>query len=382
VQEVGQIVAGMRELPPVEQIPVTFPTAHELALTLLQRYQEEQPQEELALYTDLGLIPALDPPPLPDVSEQAAHILSLYVPDEQQILLVSGRGPATTEDELAVVHALVHALQHKQFNLGTVSPCQPTTDAALALKALIEGDAVMTTARYAESESDQEEISQLARMAAGAEEPSYAPIAENAAFEQLRLFPYQEGAHLLAALYEEGEWERVNRAYARPPCSTEQVLHPGRYLAGEPVEDVALPDLGTTLGEGWDLMRRDTLGELLVGLHLAAHLESDGMAWEGADGWAGDTFELWENEEGEQVLAWRIGWDNRDEAEAFERAYALLVPRFRTPPLIVADAPYDLHGCFWEGPAGSAYLVRAGRVATVVWGPDFETLLTVAEALP
>lgn len=382
VQEVSRIVAELRELPAVEQIPVSFPTDHEVALTLLRRYQEEQPQKRLELYTTLGLIPDLDPLPMPDVAQQAAQISSLYVAEEEQILLVTGRGPVSTEDELAVVRALAHALQDQHFDLETLAPCRPTTDATRALKALVEGDAILTTARYAEPEADQEQMNQLAEMAADAEEPSYAPLIDDPLFQRLRLFPYREGARLANALYEEGGWEAVNRAYARPPCSTEQVLHPEKYLADEPVQQVTLPDLGPTLGEDWTLVRQDTLGELLLGLHLEAYLENDDAAWEAAEGWAGDVLAQWQDKGGRSVVAWRIAWDDLDEAENFEEAYALLVPRFRVPPLIATRSPHDLVGRLWEGPAGAAYLARAGRIVTIVWGPDAETVTAVARALP
>jgi len=382
VQEIGRIVAGLRELPPVEQIPVTFPTVHEMTIDLLQRYQEERPQDGLGLYVFLGLIPELDPLPLPDVTAQAAHISSLYVQGDQQIRLVTGRGPTTPDDELALVRALTTALQDQQFDLATLAPCLATTDARLALDALVEGDPVFVTALYGGVEAGEEEMNRLAQMAADAEVPSFAPLAAETAFQRLRLFPYQEGARFVAAVYGDGGWTAVNRAYARLPCSTEQVLHPERYLERTPPQEVTVPDLGDELGDGWGLVLQDTLGEFLTGLHLASYLDDDAVAWEAADGWAGDTFVVWQNDDGRQVLVWRSAWDERSEAEALEHAVALLVPRFRTPPLIAGNVPIGLRGRFWSGPAGAAYLSRSGRVVTVVWGPDADTVAAVAAAMP
>ncbi len=382
VQEVGRIVAGVRQLPPVEQIPVSFLTEHETAVLLLQRYQTEQPQRELNLYAALGLVPPLEPLPLPDVAAQAAHLSSLYVADGQQVLLVAGRGPATAEDERALVYALAHALQDRAFELTDLPPCQQTTDAALALQALVEGDAVLSTALYAGVSGDAQAVDELAQMAADALAPNYAPLADHPAFQRLRLFPYRDGVQFVTALYDQGGWAAVDRAYALPPCSSEQVLHPERYVQGAPVQSVAMPDLGATLGAGWLRVRHDTLGELFLGLHLAAGLDDGAAAWAAADGWAGDTFELWQDATGQSVIAWRIAWDERDGAVAFEQAYGLVVPRLRTPPLIAVDAPFDLPGRFWQGPAGAAYLSRAGRVVTVVWGPDRQTVASIAQALP
>jgi hypothetical protein len=382
VNELSRIVARVRDLPAVEQIPVSFPTAREVTIALLQRYQEEQPQQALSLYMTLGLIPPLDPLPLPDVVAQANHISSLYLPVEREVLLVTGRGPTTPEDELAAVHSLARAIQDQQFDLGTLIPCQASTDAQLALRALVEGDTILTAALYANPELDDAELDRLATMAASAQEPAYASLNEDGAFQRLWLFPYAEGTRLVAATYEEGGWGAVNRAYARPPCSTNQVLHPGPTLSQEPIEWVALPDLGPTLGDDWSLLRRDTIGELLIGLHVAEYVEDDEAVWDIVAAWAGDTFVQWESEEGEQLLAWRIAWDDRASAEAFVDAYTLLVPRFRTPPLINADTPLRLPGRLWEGPAGAAHVARAGRTVTIVWGPDVETVTALAERLP
>lgn len=391
VHEVARILAGVRELPPVEQFPVTFPSEREIALYLLQRYGDLRPQEALDFYGWLGLVPWLDPLPLPDVTAQAARLFSLYVPAGRQVLLVAGRGPATPDDELALVHTLAHALQDNAFLLGDgaepprvplTAACRPTADAALALRALLEGDAVLTTARYAGVDTDPQEVDRLARLAAGAEEPSFAPLSNVAAFEEIRLFPFREGARFVAALYADGGWAAVNRAYAAPPCTTQEVLHPERYQSRRPPLEPAVPDLTAALGQGWGLTRRDTVGEFLVGLHLAAYLDDDEAARRAADGWAGDTFTLWEDGTGRRVIVWRLVWENRNEAVEFARAYGLLVPRFRNPPLIATDPPLGLKGQFWEGPAGAAYLFQIGRVVSIIWGPDMETLKAVVPAVP
>ncbi|MGC9082326.1 MAG: hypothetical protein ACP5ME_03975 [Anaerolineae bacterium] len=401
VHEVARILARVRDLPPVEQFPVSFPSEREIALYLLQRYGDIRPQEALVLYGLLGLVPRLESLPLPDVTAQAARVFSLYAPAGRQILLAAGRGPATPDDELALVHTLAHALQDTAFGLGEgaepprvplAAACRPTTDAALALRALVEGDAVLTTAHYAGVAADPQEVDRLAGLAAGAEEPTYAPLSNIATFETIRLFPYRDGARFVAALYADGGWNAVNRAYAAPPCSTQEILHPERYRDRRPPLEPAVPDLAPVLGkglgpralrpEGWSLARRDTVGEFLIGLHLAAYLDDDGAARRAADGWAGDTFTLWTDETGREVIVWRLAWESREEAVEFERAYALLVPRFRTPPLVATPPPLGLTGRFWSGPAGAAYLSRTGRVVTVVWGPDLETLASVVPALP
>src|ERR1035438_5397005 len=47
------------------------------------------------------------------------------------------------------------------------------------------------------------------------------------------LFPYVDGFRLVASVYRAGGFPLVNRMFARPPISTEQVLWPAAYIAGE-----------------------------------------------------------------------------------------------------------------------------------------------------
>ena len=46
----------------------------------------------------------------------------------------------------------------------------------------------------------------------------------------------------------ENSWEAVNSVYLKPPVSTEQILHPDKYLAGEEPLVPTIPDLGERLG--------------------------------------------------------------------------------------------------------------------------------------
>ncbi len=168
-----------------------------------------------------------------------------------------------------------------------------------------------------------------------------------------------EGTRFVAALYAEGGWEAVNRAYAIPPCTTQEILHPERYRNRRAPQELFSPDLTTRLGKAWRLERRETVGEFLIGLHLAAYLDDDALAWSAAGGWSGDTLALWTDGTGREVLVWRLAWESREEAVEFERAYRLLIPRFRVPPLLATAPSPGLKGDFWAGPSGAAYLTRA-----------------------
>jgi hypothetical protein len=72
------------------------------------------------------------------------------------------------------------------------------------------------------------------------------------------VFPYEEGMMFASDLYRAGGFPLVDGAFAHPPRSTEQILHPERYLAGDQPRPVATPKAPT----GYTLVTSDTLGEL------------------------------------------------------------------------------------------------------------------------
>ena len=52
-------------------------------------------------------------------------------------------------------------------------------------------------------------------------------------------FPYLAGSTWVSGLWASGGWDAVNAAYDQPPASTEQVLHPEKYVSGERPAEVA-----------------------------------------------------------------------------------------------------------------------------------------------
>ena len=70
-------------------------------------------------------------------------------------------------------------------------------------------------------------------------------------------FPYQEGTQFVERLTD----AQLLNSYVDLPASTEQIIHPEKYLAGEFPIVVKLPDLAGRLGEGWLKFNEDVLGE-------------------------------------------------------------------------------------------------------------------------
>src|SRR3954467_7679874 len=101
------------------------------------------------------------------------------------------------------------------------------------------------------------------------------------------LFPYTAGRRFVERLYRTGagSWSLLDTAERfRAPASTEQVLHPDKYLAVEQPERVR-SRAGEVLGRGWRRVAAGTWGEWATG-----ELLGDPRA---AEGWGGGRYELW-----------------------------------------------------------------------------------------
>ncbi len=374
--QIAHQVETLRGLSPRAEVPLSFLDEREMTTLLRQFYTERDPEAQLLPYTGLGLLP--DVP----TSIHAHQVAGVYVPEQGQLYVATGQQESSADDQALLAHAYVHALQDQHFDLGAMDARAATTDAALAVQALVEGDATLSTAFYCYGALSVADWEHLAELIVQAEQPGYGEELDlTEAWARLQRFPYWEGRRFIYTLFQAGGWEAINSAYTDPPRSTEQVLHPERYLEEQdgPTR-VVVPDLSTVLGEGWTMLLQDTLGEFVIGLYLDALLPEE-TAWRAAGGWDGDTFVVWEHEDRSRVLVWRTIWDSTAEATEFERALVALIPQ-RYLPAWPVDSPRGLAGRWWETNAGAVYTSRVARYVIFVHAPDVSALANIVEVLP
>lgn len=204
---------------------------------------------------------------------------------------------AGEEARWVLVHELVHVLQGQHFKV----PPPRSLDERLAVSALIEGDADFVARLYASERG----IELLGVTSLPLSDP---PLA-------IEYFPYAYGWRFVEYLYDLGGWDLVNRAYEDPPVSTEQVVHPSKFVAGEEPEEV-----GVRLSGGLSVLHSDRMGYFYIYVLVASTLGEE-RASAVAEGWAGDALVLAENST-HKVLVWRVLWDSPTDAEEFYRALA------------------------------------------------------------
>jgi hypothetical protein len=292
--------------------------------------------------------------------EEAAG--ALYDLAEGRVLLAAGA--AARDDDAAawrvpdagndlapfvVCHALALQILDRHFHLGAflrdgqlpAPPPGPVRarsgsglvdaydgDAAVARQALVEGDALlqaleqilpdgMPSARGLGAAADRARATLLSErdhdLSRGEPHP------DGGIALARRLFPQTAGVAFVAALRARWSWAEIDRVlWARPPASTEEVLHPDAYLRGEVPDPVAARLPLAALG-GWRVAAEDTLGELGVSAFLGASV-GDYRAARAAAGWAGDRAVWLSSSSGgdESFAVWITTWDDETDARDFE----------------------------------------------------------------
>lgn len=216
-----------------------------------------------------------------------------------------------------LAHEVVHFLQGKHFE----TPEQATYDAQKAWSVLIEGDAGFSGTRYQEEIARLEPIPEIGKLSNIS--PGSAPERERPpALTKLLYFPYTYGESFVSQLYREGGWQRVNEAYRQPPMTTEQVMHPEKYVTGEAPANIDALSVNLT---GWQEERVDRLGEYFTKVMLEAWL-SEPEAARAAQGWGGDRLTYYEWRE-DYLFTWQTAWDSNQDAAEFYQVFLRMLEK-------------------------------------------------------
>jgi hypothetical protein len=240
-------------------------------------------------------------------------------------------------------------------------------DRALAIQSLVEGDAtqIMTDYLMALTEEDPigmlSELETLTGIAATQEIPAGTPDI----LTQELTFPYLQGQAFVQALVTEGGYEAVDAAFLNPPVSSEQIIHPDKYLAGEQPIAVTLTDRSAVLGDGWTLAYDRTAGEYFLRNWLRPGLSALTMPI-AASGWGGDRYNLYTHSDGQIALVWHIVFDTPTDEEQFvsylpdalTRQYGAPV----TEGMCWAMADGIAVWCFSAQPDGGVTITRAADI--------------------
>jgi hypothetical protein len=274
------------------------------------------------------------------VSFTAASAGATYSPLDKQVLLRQAeqtRTPKSAPTEISsnqslLTHEFVHALQDQHFDLLKLLLVRPYNfDRTEAVFALVEGDA-MNVQRRRESGDvwARRTLADIARQ----EDERFGDYRRGlgAFFPPLLtetfIFRYRDGARFVETMRRSRPAVSVDDVFRRPPASSEQILHPEKYLSNETPREIQL-DEDALAAKGWHLRAATPLGEIGIRGLLMSALKSP-EATRAAAGWGGDRAFVFEQKSHAPLFVWRTAWDRREDAQEFFRAYNTLQRRAST----------------------------------------------------
>jgi hypothetical protein len=369
-REIEDQVSAERGLPAKVRLEPTILSPAEVKARMEAQFTKDNPPVEIANAEDtlkaLGLLPADATLGSLYVDMLGSQVAGFYDPEAKQMFVVSKSGTIGPIEKATFAHEFTHALQDQSFGLAGIDvDSVGQGDRSLGRLALVEGDATLLMAHWMGAHLtpaelgellnvDPEALSQLTKMPA--------------ILRETLMFPYQQGLAFVNGLWANGGWEAVNRAFGDLPDSTEQILHPEKYLAGEKPVVVPLDGaaLAKAMGPGWTATPEDTLGEFQMSIWLRENGVKALDAQAAAAGWGGDRYVYLRGPDGAYALALVTAWDSGADAAEFQAAAGIAAPNLPGAALVQAPA---------QGGGES-------RGASVLLASDAATLARLAKAVP
>lgn len=356
-EEILKVVSRLRSLDIKQNVKSSFKTKDEIEQSVIRDLDENTPPEEFEAsqktLIKLGLIAKnfqLRDYVVKLLREQVA---GFYEPKTKEFYLAAWL--PISEQKRVIAHELVHALQDQHFNLRRFERWpKGDSDAELAAHALIEGEATLVMIEYDfEQQGMKLDVTKLGSFTenmidqeSDGDSKLYPVLASAPKVLKENLqFPYLYGAGFVGAVLKNRSWRVLDASYQTLPASSEQIMHPERFLAGDNPVKIELVDLGGVLGPDWKKADSDVNGEFGYLVALSEYIPKR-AARVAAEGWGGDRYALYENKAtGAALLAQYTTWDTDNDAREFfdaycqrtEKRYKISKPRGMNPRLHVYE---------------------------------------------
>jgi hypothetical protein len=153
----------------------------------------------------------LEPVEVETESPQREGVAGYYDPATNRLVIDPARKGRFQRGLL--LHELQHALQDQHFDLERVAEAAgDTEEARLAVSALVEGEAMLAVIELMDYDFE--------KVAGIADQAEIDP-------EETDRFRYGAGSRYVRALRDKcGGWKAVDRAFRKPPRTTEEIQHP------------------------------------------------------------------------------------------------------------------------------------------------------------
>ncbi len=292
---------------------VAVRTREQVYQYLIHKLEVELPPEELErttlAYRLFGLIPdTLDLGKL-FLDLYTEQIVGFYDPLTDSLYVVGSA--AEFEVRLIVAHELVHALQAQYVPLDSLLTTRGDNDRQVAAQAVMEGQGILASLVALMPDQDFDAVPDFWQQYRRSvrEQQALMPIFNSAplVLRETLIFPYLDGADFVR--WFQSQYPNTMPYGSRLPRSTEHILQPERYQAGdEPVM------LRFVVEEG--LVHDDGLGQFETQVLITEVTGSESTAKAAARGWGGDRYGVFAVEGGHALVWWSV-WDSPEASRRF-----------------------------------------------------------------
>jgi hypothetical protein len=301
------------------------------------------------------------------VKSTGQEIAAYYDDETKTISMLNWVPPDRQEPILA--HELTHALQDQNYDLGRwmkirkkAGETGATDDAAIARKAVVEGQAMVVYVDYILKplgRSLQDTPGVVYQM----EDPAVKAVIDSELMHEAPMilremgtFAYNQGLIFEGELLQKGGKNMAFAgAFQRPPRNSHEVLEPEAYIKGEKLPAVNIPDMKQALSDQYELYDSGGIGELDVRALLKQYGERK-AADEVSSAWQGGAYATFRRKDkpvsdispstNDLSLFYVSRWKTAPVAEWFAKFYVRSLPqRYHnvteqpTPACSEADCP-------------------------------------------
>ncbi len=335
LQAADEVLANMSkliDLPIKEPLKKSLRSKDQIRAFLVEQDKEDKDQAQK--YADdktmeaFGLIPKGFP--IDSFMEDVLtdQIAGLYDPKAKEFYIADWI-PVDEQKEV-MAHELTHALEDQSFHIDTwIKAARPNDDAELARDSVSEGSAMAAMVDYDledvhRSVRDLPDVSSLIEASAVGQmdkDPllSKAPIYVRDSL----IFPYLAGVTFTQQFLKAHDgWQDLHLVFEHPPVSTQQIMHPEKYLADVQPMPTKLPDWKGIAPTDWKLLEENVMGEFGVEEILKQYLGEDAAKLT-SPGWVGDRYAVFEDKKDSTLpVVFVIDMDNEEDAARFFGQYS------------------------------------------------------------
>jgi len=267
-----------------------------------------------------------------------------YYDEETKTISLLNWVPLDRQEPI-LAHELTHALQDQNYDLARwmkagkkAEENGATEDAAVARKAVVEGQAMVVYVDYALKPTGRT-LEDTPGLIYQMEEPVVKAVIDSQLMHdapmimrEMGFFSYQEGLIFEGELLHKGGKKMAFAGvFAHPPKNSHQVLQPETYIQGEKLPPVLIPDMQAVLGNQYEVFDSGGIGELDVRALLKQYGERK-TAGDLSSAWQGGAYVTYRRKDkpvaevsastADLALLYVSRWKTAQAAERFAHFYA------------------------------------------------------------